>query len=35
MGFGQQLLELVVLGLAFTQSPGVGYVRAAVFGAPL
>lgn len=34
MGFGQQLLELVVLGLEFTQAPGIGHLHAAVLRAP-
>ncbi len=33
--FSQQFLELVVLGLQLTQSPGIWHIRAAVLGAPL
>lgn len=31
VGFGQQLLELVVLGLQFPQPPGIRHVHTAIF----
>ena len=34
VSLGQQLLELAVFGFKLTQPPRIGYVHAAVFGAP-
>jgi len=35
VGFGQQLLQLVVLRLQLTQAPRIGHLHATVLGTPL